>query len=307
MYQVSERVKKQFEYTMSIPCVKEAMKFIQEDERNTIEEQKELVLIEAPTGEEEKRAAVMMEKFKALGLENVHIDRGGNVVGLRRGSGKGPKVLIEGHLDTVFPFGTVHGVEERDGFLYAPGIGDDTRALAMLLGLLRALNQNEIKTFGDIVFVATTREEGMGGLGGMKDFLNDNDDIDISLTIDNNDMSALIFEATSGETYEVNFYGIGGHAFGSFGEMAQPEQLRRSLILQFHQIRRQASVSQISTVELRLECMRSHRRQPSNLISDQIHRRSLQSFAQKSLMRSKKHAGKKQKNGEKMRSPGIKT
>ena len=160
MYQVSERVKKQFAYTMSIPCVKEAMKFIQEDERNTIEEQKELVLIEAPTREEEKRAAVMMEKFKALGLENVHIDRGGNVVGLRRGSGKGPKVLIEGHLDTVFPFGTVHGVEERDGFLYAPGIGDDTRALAMLLGLLRALNQNEIKTFGDIVFVATTREEG---------------------------------------------------------------------------------------------------------------------------------------------------
>ena len=42
MYQVSERVKKQFEYTMSIPCVKEAMKFIQDDERNTIEEQKEL-------------------------------------------------------------------------------------------------------------------------------------------------------------------------------------------------------------------------------------------------------------------------
>ena len=84
------------------------------------------------------------------------------------------------------------------------------------------MNQNEIKTFGDIVFVATTREEGMGGLGGMKDFLNDNDDIDISLTIDNNDMSVLIFEATSGETYEVNFYGIGGHAFGAFGEMAQP-------------------------------------------------------------------------------------
>ena len=48
---------------------------------------------------------------------------------------KDRKVLIEGHLDTVFPFGTVHGVEERDGFLYAPGIGDDTRALAMLLGL----------------------------------------------------------------------------------------------------------------------------------------------------------------------------
>lgn len=222
MYQVSERVKTQFERTMDLSCVKAAMNYIREDQRNTIEEQKELVLIEAPTGQEEKRAAVMEEKFRALGLENVHVDRGGNVVGIRKGSGKGPKILIEGHLDTVFPFGTVHGVEEKDGFLYAPGIGDDTRALAMLLGLLRAMNQCEIKTSGDIVFAATTREEGMGGLGGMKDFLNDNDDIDISLTIDNNDMSALIFEATSGETYEVDFYGIGGHAFGNFGDMAQP-------------------------------------------------------------------------------------
>lgn len=56
----------------------------------------------------------------------------------------------------------------------------------------------------------------------MKDFLADNDDIDISLSLDNNDMSLLVFEATGGETYEVNFYGIGGHAFGCFGKMAQP-------------------------------------------------------------------------------------
>ena len=128
----------------------------------------------------------------------------------------------EGHLDTVFPFGTVKEVTERDGFLYAPGIGDDTRALAMLLCLIRALDHAKIKTAGDIVFVGTTREEGMGGLGGMKDFLADNDDIDISLSLDNNDMSALVYEATGGETYEVNFYGIGGHAFGCFGKMAQP-------------------------------------------------------------------------------------
>ena len=56
----------------------------------------------------------------------------------------------------------------------------------------------------------------------MWDFLADNDDIDISLSLDNNDMSLLVFEATGGETYEVNFYGIGGHAFGCFGKMAQP-------------------------------------------------------------------------------------
>ena len=141
MYQVSERTRAQFEKMMSLEPVKEALRFIEEDQPNAIREQKELVVIEAPTGQEEERAKVFAEKFKALGLEDVHIDRGGNVIGIRKGTGKGPKVLIEGHLDTVFPFGTVQGVEERDGFLYAPGIGDDTRALAMLLCMIRALNK----------------------------------------------------------------------------------------------------------------------------------------------------------------------
>ena len=222
MYQVSEKTRKQFETMMGLDCVRKALEFIKEDQEQTIRDQKELVLIEAPTGQEQKRAEVFAERFRQLGLEDVHIDRGGNVVGVRKGTGHGPRVLLEGHMDTVFPFGTVTEVKEKDGFLYAPGIGDDTRALAMLLCVIRALNHTEIATDGDIVFVGTTREEGMGGLGGMKDFLADNDDIDISLSLDNNDMSGLVYEATGGETYEVNFYGIGGHAFGCFGKMAQP-------------------------------------------------------------------------------------
>lgn len=222
MYQVSDRCREQFEKMLGLECVKTALRFIEADQDQTIEDQKELVLIEAPTGQEENRAKAYMEKFAALGLSDVHIDRHGNVVGVRKGTKSAPKVLIEGHLDTVFPFGTVHGVEERDGFLYAPGIGDDTRALAMILCLIRTLNETKIETCGDIVFVGTTREEGMGGLGGMKGFLKDHEEIDISLSLDNNDMSALVYEATGGETYEVNFYGIGGHAFGCFGKMAQP-------------------------------------------------------------------------------------
>ncbi len=222
MYQVSEKSRQRFDAMCALEEVKKALAFIQEDERRTLDEQKELVLIEAPTGQEEERAKVFADKFRALGLTDVHIDRGGNVIGVRPGTGNGPRVLIEGHLDTVFPFGTVHGVEERDGFLYAPGIGDDTRALAMLLCVIRAVNHVNLKNVGDIVFVGTSREEGMGGLGGMKDFLNDNTDIDISLSLDNNDMSDIVYQATGGEAYGVNFHGIGGHAFGAFGKMAQP-------------------------------------------------------------------------------------
>ena len=222
MYQVSEQCAQQFKTMVAIPSVQKALELIEKDQDRCIAEQCELVQIEAPTGHEEKRAAVFADKLRALGLEDVHIDRGGNVVALRRGRGKGPRVLIEGHLDTVFPFGSVKGVEQRDGFIYAPGIGDDTRALAMLLSLARAMNEAGIETAGDVVFVGTTREEGTGSLGGMKDFLQDNPDIDISLSIDNNDMSGIVYQATIGETWEVTFSGTGGHAFGAFGTIAQP-------------------------------------------------------------------------------------
>lgn len=221
-YNVSEKVEKTFHELLSLNQMKAALNFIEEDQGQTKQDQIDLVQIEAPTGHEEKRAEEFARRLKELGLEDVHIDRGGNVVGIRRGSKGGFKVLVEGHLDTVFPFGTVKKVEEKDGFLYAPGIGDDTRALAMILSILRTLNYADIKTVGDIIFVGTTREEGMGSLGGMKDFLSDNPDIDIAISIDNNDMSNIVYEATSGKTMEVNFYGIGGHAYGAFGKMAQP-------------------------------------------------------------------------------------
>ncbi len=219
---ISDKVATTFNQMINNQKIKAALDFIETDQLQTKQDQIDLVQLEAPTGHEEKRAEAFAKRFEELGLENVHIDGGGNVVGLRRGSKRGLKVLVEGHLDTVFPFGSVKEVEEKDGFLYAPGIGDDTRALAMLLCTLRALNHAEIQTVGDVIFVGTAREEGRGSLGGMKDFLTDNPDIDIAISVDNSDVSNLVFEATSGKTVEVNFYGMGGHAFGAFGNVAQP-------------------------------------------------------------------------------------
>ncbi len=222
VYQPSEKNRERFQALAALPAVRTALELIERDQDRCIEEQCELTCIEAPTGSEEKRAGVFAEKLRALGLEDVHIDRNGNVVALRRGRGGGPKVVIEGHLDTVFPFGTVTGVERRDGFLYAPGIGDDTRALAMLLSLVRAMNEAGIETAGDVVIVGTAREEGVGSLGGMKDFLADNGDIEAALSVDNHDMGEIGYQATSGETWEIRFSGQGGHAFGAFGSISQP-------------------------------------------------------------------------------------
>lgn len=207
---------------LSLEEVQKALAFVEADAEQSIEDQVALTLIEAPTFHEEARAKAYAEYLGKLGLEDAHVDEFGNAVALWKGAGTGPKILVEAHLDTVFPFGSVKEVKRENGVLYAPGIVDDTRGLAVLLSALRGLKASGLQTSGDIVFVGTSREEGMGSLGGMKDFLDHNPDIEGSISVDGAWTESITFEATGFKTYEVNFYGIGGHAYGAFGKMANP-------------------------------------------------------------------------------------
>ena len=221
-YQVSAKVQQIVDQVMALDEVKNALDFIEKDAEKSIQEQIELTLIEAPTFYEAERAKAYAKYLGDLGLEDAHVDPYGNAVAVWKGAGTGPKVLVEAHLDTVFPFGSVKEVREENGVLYAPGIVDDTRGLAVLLSALRGLKASGLQTKGDIVFVGTSREEGMGSLGGMKDFLDHNPDIEASISVDGAWTEGITFEATGFKTYAVNFYGIGGHAYGAFGLMANP-------------------------------------------------------------------------------------
>ncbi len=108
-----------------------------------------LTEIEAPPFKEQKRAEAFLARLQTLGLSNAVIDAEGNVVGVRKGTGNGPKLVISAHLDTVFPSGTDAKVKECDGKLYAPGISDNTRGLAVLLSWLKVLNDQKIATVGN--------------------------------------------------------------------------------------------------------------------------------------------------------------
>ena len=221
-YQVSEKVQQIFDRLTGMEQVQKALDFIHAEEDFCVNEQLELVLIEAPTFHEEERAKAMCEKFRQLGLEEVQIDPYGNAMGLWKGTGGGPRILVEAHLDTVFPFGSVKEVRREGNRLYAPGICDDTRGLAAILSALRGLKASGLQTKGDILFAGTTREEGKGSLGGMKDLLDSNPDIDGSISVDGSCTEYIIYKATGYKTYEINFYGIGGHASADFGKMANP-------------------------------------------------------------------------------------
>ncbi|MBA3969531.1 MAG: M20/M25/M40 family metallo-hydrolase, partial [Gemmatimonadetes bacterium] len=122
----------------------------------------ELTQIPAPPFKEEVRARRFLQMLRESGADSVWIDSVGNAIGLRRGTGGGRTVVLEGHLDTVFPEGTDVTVKVRGDTLAAPGIGDDTRGLVVVLETLRALNEAQIRTQADVLFVGTVGEEGLG-------------------------------------------------------------------------------------------------------------------------------------------------
>ncbi len=123
--------------------------------------------------------------FQQLGLQNVRIDKAGNVLGDRPGAAPQPHFVLAAHLDTVFPEGTDVKVKREGAVLHGPGIGDDCRGLAVLVSIIRSLKQANVQTPGSITFVANVGEEGLGDLRGMKQLFNDNaEGADRSLRVD---------------------------------------------------------------------------------------------------------------------------
>ncbi len=214
---------------VSLETVKEALAFLKEDNDNTTKDQIDITSIPAPTFQEEVRGVEFVSRFKKLGLENVYVDAIGNVIGTKAGTGKGPKLVVSAHLDTVFPEGTDVIPKVRDGKVYAPGISDDGRGLAVLLTLLRALNHSNIKTIGDLIFVATVGEEGLGDLRGVKALFQENDDIDGFISIEPGEPNRTVYLGTGSRRYKVTYTGPGGHSFGNFGTPSAIHALGRAI------------------------------------------------------------------------------
>src|SRR6185437_10050661 len=97
--------------------VRAALDIVKADNAWTLQQQVELTQIPAPPFKESVRAAEFKRRLEALGLHDVHVDSVGNVIARRPGAGKGPTVVLAGHLDTVFPEATAVAVT-REGPRY---------------------------------------------------------------------------------------------------------------------------------------------------------------------------------------------
>jgi len=213
---------KLLEEVTSLEKVKEALAFIKDDEAYSVEEQIDLTCIEAPTGNEENKSKAMMEKFVELGLEDVHMDGIKNAMGILKGTEGKKTILIEGHMDTVFPFGSVteRPVIDENNIIHCPGICDDTRGCSAVLAVLRTIKKTGIKLKNDVIFAGTAQEEGCGSLGGIKHLLNEHPEITADISIDGNWFTDITFNATGIKTLRYTFKGKSGHSFAHYGKIA---------------------------------------------------------------------------------------
>ncbi|MUK87569.1 M20/M25/M40 family metallo-hydrolase [Ornithinibacillus sp. L9] len=218
-----------YQRLMDNQMIRETLVFIESDHDRTVAEQIAITEIEAPPFKEKTRAEDFKKRLEDLGLSDVRMDDEGNVYGIRYGTGKGPKVFISAHLDTVFPEGTDVSVTEKDGILYAPGISDDTRGLAELLGVIRAVNHANLPTVGDIIFGGTVGEEGAGDLRGVKAFFHENKDIDGFISIDAPGADSIVYLGTGSYRYTITLKGDGGHSFSDFGIPSATHALGRAI------------------------------------------------------------------------------
>ncbi len=202
---------------------KDATAFLERDQDRFVRELITLTEIPAPPFKEKARAAAYLDLLRGLGLSEVEMDAEGNVMGIRRGTdiaADTPMLAVLAHLDTVFPEGTDVKVKRDGTKLMAPGVGDDTRGLALVLSLIRAMDAAKFQTPKNILFVGNVGEEGEGDLRGVKYLLQKGkykDRIKAFISIDGGVQGPIVNGALGSKRYRVTFKGPGGHSYNAFG------------------------------------------------------------------------------------------
>ncbi len=189
--------------------------------RELAETQMELTRIPAPPFGESHRADWLRARFVELGLEEVHLDEAGNVLGVRPGAVAGSKfIAVSAHMDTVFPRGTPIDVRREGDRLVGPGVSDNGAGLTALLALAQAMQAVGLHNASPILFIGNVGEEGEGDLRGMRRIFNDprwREAIAYTLVIDGGGTDTIITEGLGSRRFQATVRGPGGHSWTDFG------------------------------------------------------------------------------------------
>ena len=137
---------------------------------------KQIIAIPSYTGNEKNLAEFIKKSFMDNNISECFIDGCGNIIAVLRGNGKGPDILLNGHLDTVpagnieewFPYDPFKAIIDDENNLYGRGACDMKGGLAVLFFVMlhyRNLMDQGLRLPGDLIFSAVVHEEAAEMLG----------------------------------------------------------------------------------------------------------------------------------------------
>ncbi|RMF27110.1 MAG: YgeY family selenium metabolism-linked hydrolase, partial [Chloroflexi bacterium] len=139
------------------------------DREELVEFLQDLIRTPSPSTQEEAVAIRIAAAMRRVGFREVFTDRIGNVIG-RYGSGRGPILLYNGHMDTVGISDPEawqrdpYGGEIEDGIIYGRGVADMKGAIAAMIYGVKMLAEARVRLKGDLVVACVVQEEPCEGL-----------------------------------------------------------------------------------------------------------------------------------------------
>lgn len=175
-------------------------------------------------------ADLLAPEFEKLGFQTqwkpmAAAGRAGHLVAVHRGNGKGKRILLIGHLDTVFeaddPF---TGFRREGDKAIGPGVGDDKGGDVVMLAALRAMQAAGALRDADIEVVLTGDEEDVGSPVSIAraDLIAAGKRADVALDFENlshqhgRDMGSIA--RRSSNTWVLTASGESGHSSGIFSD-----------------------------------------------------------------------------------------
>jgi glutamate carboxypeptidase len=180
-----------------------------------------------------KVGQMMRAELEPLGFEvkwvpMAEAKRAGHIIATHQGNGRGKRLLLIGHLDTVFeadsPFQTFKRIDANTA--EGPGIDDDKGGMVVIVAALRAMQAAGTLKDADIEVVLTGDEEDVGDPVEIarRDLIAAGKRADVALdfeglvVIDGQDWGSIARRSSTSWTLKVT--AKGGHSSGIFGPNA---------------------------------------------------------------------------------------
>lgn len=196
---------------------KEVLEYLDNSIEETHELLETLAKIPAPSSHEEMRAQFCLEWLENQGATGAYIDEALNVIYPLNCEGKNDLVLFMAHTDVVFPDTDPLPFVKDDKCFYAPGIGDDTLNLVVMMMIIKYIIKENIQPARGILFVANACEEGLGNLKGSKQIMKDFEGRIKEFYTFDGQYKSVVTRCVGSHRYNITFKTEGGHSYSAFG------------------------------------------------------------------------------------------